>query len=112
MLIGFFLKKKININAQDFKGDTPLHLVAIHRHRKNYRHTYRYFNDLQEKLIKKGGDISIKNNAGLISHDISAEGLPTYAIADLRDKYASYLSSESCVNKSPGLLEFSDDDDY
>lgn len=100
-------KKKININAQDSKGDTPLHLIAIYRHRKNYRSTYRYFNDLQEKLIKKGVDISIKNNTGLTSYDISEEGLPRHAIANLREKYATYRSSESNINKSPGLLEFS-----
>ena len=31
-------------------------------------------------------------------------------IVELRDKRASYRSSESNINRSPGLLEFSDDD--
>lgn len=99
-------KKKININAQDFKGDTPLHLVAIYRNRRNYYSTY--FDDLQLKLIKKGADISIKNNDGLTSHDIYEKGLSKNDIIILRDKCASYRSSESNINRSPGLLEFSD----
>ena len=83
-------------------------MVAIYRHRKNYRYTY--FDDLQEKLIKKGADISITNNEGLTSHDIYGGGLYRHEIVELRNKCASYRSSESNINRSPGLLEFSDDD--
>ncbi len=49
------LRRGANINARNFKGNTPLH----------YCHHYGYGDSLGVYIISKGADVSAKNNIGL-----------------------------------------------
>jgi hypothetical protein len=64
-------KKKINVNAQDQDGNTPLHLIAMNKFCKNYKNKYQIIRELENNLKKiKKADITIKNNNNLTPYDI------------------------------------------
>ena len=64
-------KKKINVNAQDQDGNTPLHLIAMNKFCKNYKNKYQKIRELENTIKKtKKADVTIKNNNNLTPYDI------------------------------------------
>ena len=67
-------KKKINVNAQDKYGNTPLHLIAMNKFCSNYKNKYEEIRKLENTLKnKKKADITIKNYNNLTPYDIEKD---------------------------------------
>lgn len=62
--------KHLNVNCQDSLGNSPLHIIAVSRFGKGYLSYTRYINQLEQRLLDRGADPEITNQAGFTSYQI------------------------------------------
>lgn len=62
--------KHLNVNAQDSFGNSPLHIIALSRFGKGYLSYTPYISKVEQRLLDKGADPQITNQAGLTPYQI------------------------------------------